>query len=1141
MDLPYLLSVRGGRITDVTLVGVVAKEIEKPPIFNGIELKNLDDRCVVVDLVGYVSGGEKSFVKGRVMAIVPNSVVVAASNKNSGRIAVAMSAGSVRASGFTGEPTLLSMSRWVKTRTGSWRISAVACRNVTMREFPEFFSVISNAYKNDWNFKFPISLSETYQVASAGYDFDSLEAVVQRNSPQSHNESKPTPPVPTPTVRSNQQSTPQVNHSSLPPVGSNAVVKDLLGSAGSDLGVSTESNIATLVQNRELTDKSLKKQRMEKIKNRSTVLPATKSEKLVVAMVRQADEKVTKIIDSLSSYTTYDEEDGNFKARINYTGKMLYDSWVHKVGDKTGRQIFKDAWLRLVEDFDGSIDKEIETEIGMYLDVKSKDLAQLWAINGFGSLLDDSESISALVNAREHLFIIMVDQALHLHGKLEGVYSQLKMSRDIDLEMLLCHNPYALCYFDPSFSVTDLDKIAMFFQIDRTTEDIAKTRDVSYMHNYMLDSSNTIIGNNTTVPRTALESSITTGYCLTSQMYSDLQNSGLIIKKTEYDMLQYYLNPNLTEQDFTLPKDGWRQRNRKYILPDKRNKEQVVTNFINSGLGVEYILKGDSYVSDFIFAHKEIYIHKRLREMANDSDVKRTYSDTQIRKAITDFCEMKDKEFGLSLGTFKLEAQQEQAVYQSGNPIVCLTGPAGSGKTTTAEALVYAVTMLGGVDPDKIMFCAPTGKAARRLKEVVKKRTRTIHSLFRISGNSMRLGNPAKIDELKDVSVLIVDETSMPNVNLMYDMLMRIPDGTRIFFLGDIEQLSPIGFGKPFSNMMTYLPTVVLNVEKRASHTSGTTLNSRKIIYDSEGHLTDLGDYDDFRIVHTTDVDKIVNALSEIVQYHLGRNQMQDISPIASLGQDLKPDDIQVISPINGREWGVVALNKKLQEIFNPYSPMIPAVNYIRSSDSKTTFRLGDRVIHTKRNQSERERLIRRGRHSFVLEESRGINNGDVGKIVGFHSAEDLDFDYEEIESNRLLLQKTYRGTEKTGFVEVQYKDFSEEKDEIITFSVLYRYLITNDMGLQSDVIGKDVGALELAYALTVDKMQGSEAKLVINIILAVRGDFLSRNRIYTALSRARQGQYLIGDVFGSRSAINSARKVVQTERRLTLMDTFED
>ena len=605
-------------------------------------------------------------------------------------------------------------------------------------------------------------------------------------------------------------------------------------------------------------------------------------------------------------------------------------------------------------------------------------------------------------------------------------------------------------------------------------------------------------------------------------------------------MLRYYLNPSLTEESFSLPKEGWRQRNRKYILSDKRDKKQVVKNFIDSGLGVEYILNDCSYVSDFIFAEKEIYIHRRLRELATDHDTLVKHDEKDIRRVITKFCKTKDDEFNLPAGTFKLESQQEQAVYQSGNPIVCLTGPAGSGKTTTAEALVYAVTMLSGVDPDKIMFCAPTGKAARRLKEVVKRKTRTIHSLFRISGNSMRLSNPSKIDELKDISVLIVDETSMPNVNLMYDMLLRIPDGTRIFFLGDVEQLSPIGFGKPFANMMTYLPTVVLNVEKRASGTSGTTLNARELIYGSDGYITDLKDYNDFRIVDTKDVNKIVNGIAEIVQYHLGRSDMTNIAPITTLGQDLTPDDIQVISPINGREWGVISLNKKLQDIFNPYSPLTPAVNLVRSADSKTTFRLGDRVIHTKRNQSERERLIKHGRHGFSLEESRGINNGDVGKVIGFHSAEDLNFEFEESESNRSLLEKQYRGTEASGFLEVQYKDFSEEKDEIITFSVLYRYLIVNDMGLQSDVIGKDIGSLELAYALTVDKMQGSESKLVINVILGVRGDFLSRNRIYTAVTRAKVGQYLLGDVFGSRSAVNVARKIVQTERRLTLMDTFE-
>ena len=114
------------------------------------------------------------------------------------------------------------------------------------------------------------------------------------------------------------------------------------------------------------------------------------------------------------------------------------------------------------------------------------------------------------------------------------------------------------------------------------------------------------------------------------------------------------------------------------------------------------------------------------------------------------------------------------------------------------------------------MFCAPTGKAATRLREIVKKPTRTINSLFGIGNESYTLLDN-KGSKKSEIKVLIVDEASMINLDLMYNMISKIADGTRIIFLGDKSQLPPIGPGKPFTNILTFLPCVVLNVLKRSS------------------------------------------------------------------------------------------------------------------------------------------------------------------------------------------------------------------------------------------------------------------------------------------------------------------------------------
>ena len=83
-----------------------------------------------------------------------------------------------------------------------------------------------------------------------------------------------------------------------------------------------------------------------------------------------------------------------------------------------------------------------------------------------------------------------------------------------------------------------------------------------------------------------------------------------------------------------------------------------------------------------------------------------------------------------------------------------------------------------------------------------------------------------------------------------------------------------------------------------------------------------------------------------------------------------------------------------------------------------------------------------------------------------------------------------------------------------------------------------DMKRLELAYALTVHKIQGSQAKLIICVMYPIRySDFISRNMIYTSITRAVEGIYLVGNVLGNNSSITKGRKIEQTSQRLTALD----
>src|SRR5690606_36012766 len=142
---------------------------------------------------------------------------------------------------------------------------------------------------------------------------------------------------------------------------------------------------------------------------------------------------------------------------------------------------------------------------------------------------------------------------------------------------------------------------------------------------------------------------------------------------------------------------------------------------------------------------------------------------------------------------------------------------------------------------------------------------------------------------------------------------------------------------------------------------SGISRNAKKIIYESDGVIEDLEDYPDYRIIDERDQYAVVDKVKSIVSYHLGKGTADGFKPVNNLGQDLHPDDIQVITPVNKHIWGTVSLNGILQDIFNPKHPYDLSVKVSRGGQDKVEFRKNDRVMHIKSNQKDRVRLIHKG------------------------------------------------------------------------------------------------------------------------------------------------------------------------------------
>jgi ATP-dependent exoDNAse (exonuclease V) alpha subunit len=1118
MDLPYLLKSRGGTLNDVELIGVLIGEVNQPNHMEGITFRDRDDRYALVELVGIVSQTGRYYTRGKVLVVVNKSIIAAAKAKDSGRLAVVLKGGNIKLIDRNGLNNFVQMMKWLKGNYNTWQVTKVTAENFKKLDYPEFFDVVANAFKNNWTYSYPLTVSPSYVDACEGYDFNQL--LVQNN----------TSLVPAGVQKEEiaQEFKIPVYNPSQP-----SISPDMLKGLGDiNLGVATGSNIATLVSNRAITHDEIKHKVKFKVENRAKLAERTENVDKFEKGIDEAAVKVREIVESLSGFNY---TDSSFDSLISFTADKLKASWGSKSGFITGRMLFKEALERVLTDYDTK-GLNGETVITDNLNILGSDLVNAWVDKS--DYPEDNKLILAMYENRVQIYLKFIELLLGIRDKLIDALDATERS-DIDMVQVLTTNPYNLCYIDPRVGIEDLDKLAMMYGIDRTNPEIAKSRNVAYMHNYMLDSSNKIIGENTVVKYQELVKNVRSGIILAKRGYDILMVEGTIIPRDRINSIAYYIHADIKDHDFMLPKANWKRVQNKYVLHQNVSAEALVQDFLDSGLGIKVSLDGVEYVSDYIFANKEMYIYNRLVELSTLTKTKEI-TDDAIAKCIKDFETLKAREFNLAPGEFKLEHMQAEAVALMRNPVMCLTGPAGSGKTTAAEALVYGAETLLGLESQEIMFCAPTGKAANRLKEVVKRRTRTVNSLFGIGGENLSLKSSDTIRKREDIKLLVFDESSMPTIHLIYDMLLRIADDTRIFFLGDIEQLPPIGFGKPYATMLSFLPTVVLNVGKRASDKSTITKNAKALIEESDGVIKDLVDGNDFRIINTLNEQRVVDFIKGICRYHLGQSDAVGFAPVTNLGRDLKPDDIQVISPVNGKIWGTQALNTELQNIFNKKNPNELSVNFLRNGFERTEFRINDRVIHIKKNEPNRTRLLKAGKSSFVSTKDTGVMNGEVGRVEGIYKFADIDFDLVDNEATREDLKMEFKGNPLVMFLAVAYKDLDTATGEPVEFIILYRMEELQTTGNVVDILSYDLQYLDLAYALTIHKLQGSQAKLVIIALLPVGyGDFISRNLIYTAVSRGEKADYLLGDITGSDSCVNRGRRIEQTSKRAANIDNF--
>ncbi|PBE48678.1 ATP-dependent RecD-like DNA helicase [Clostridioides difficile] len=388
----------------------------------------------------------------------------------------------------------------------------------------------------------------------------------------------------------------------------------------------------------------------------------------------------------------------------------------------------------------------------------------------------------------------------------------------------------------------------------------------------------------------------------------------------------------------------------------------------------------------------------------------------------------------------KLAEKQILAVKESVNSgVLIITGGPGTGKTTTINAIIDIFENNG----KSVTLAAPTGRAAKRMSETSNKEAKTIHRLL-----EMGFSTDDDLTFFKDEEdpinsdVIIVDEVSMVDIILMYNLLRAIKLGTRVILVGDSDQLPSVGAGNVLKDMINsnIINVVKLNEIFRQAQESMIIVNAHKINNGEPLYLNTKGK--DFFFIRKSTNEEILNEIIGLVNERLPKFYKVD-----------KLKDIQVLSSMRKAELGVTNLNIELQKYLNKKEKF-----KVEESFSKRLFRVGDKVMQVKNNYTKKWET------EDQKESGEGIYNGDIGYV--YH----IDKDKKTI----------YILFDQTKIVSYLY----DELDEI-----------------------------DHSFCTTIHKSQGSEFPVVVLPIAWAPPMLLSRNLLYTAVTRAKKLVVLVGDV----------------------------
>ena len=446
----------------------------------------------------------------------------------------------------------------------------------------------------------------------------------------------------------------------------------------------------------------------------------------------------------------------------------------------------------------------------------------------------------------------------------------------------------------------------------------------------------------------------------------------------------------------------------------------------------------EEWVYLYSFYKTENEIAERIIKLKNTKNVKKVGNIEKELKKVEERTDM-----------ILSEKQKEAIRTINDNNVTIITGGPGTGKTTIIKSIIEIYKQ----KKYKIVLCAPTGRAAKRMTETTGEEAQTLHRLLEIG----KVDDDAFYKKDKDfegapidADIIIVDEMSMVDMFVMSYLLDCIYLGTKLILVGDTDQLPSVGPGSVLKDIISSEKISTVHLDKIFRQAARSKIivnahrvnNGQKFIQKDDSELSENAK-EDFFFIKENNQEKILEQVLSLCNGRLKKFGDYDFF-----------ENIQVLTPTKKGMLGTKELNKSLQQELNP-----PREGESEKASMGAVFRIGDRIMQTKNNYD----MYWERREGDSIETGNGVFNGEIGTITNIN--------------------------EKEKNIRIKFDD-----DKVCWYEF------------------NDLEQIDHSYCITIHKAQGSEFDVVIMIVPQAAPMLLTRNLLYTGLTRAKKLLIVIGN-----------------------------